>query len=110
MDNKLESDRGSHCSKSARQRQYAKRLRRVQASTRAKMLRGPSRKRPPELRPPVWRLPLFFTLLSPREPNVPTRQHHIYKDAEQDSPKVHNQHEINDLVKAPNRSTSYECD
>src|SRR5262249_34416847 len=36
------------CSKSARQRQYPKRLKRVQASTRAKMLRGPSKKRPPE--------------------------------------------------------------
>ena len=33
-----------------------------------------------------------------------------YKDAEQDSPKVHNQHEINDLVKDLNRSASYECD
>src|SRR5262245_53197553 len=75
-----------------------RKLKRVQASTRAKMLRGPSKKRPPELRP-LWAFTLFFTLLSAREPNVPTRQHPYIKGCGQDSPKVHNQHEINDLVK-----------
>ena len=70
MDNKLGSDRGSHCSKSARQHQHPKRLTRVQPSTRAEMLRGPSKKRPTGARPPVGVYPVFYAVI-PLEPNVP---------------------------------------
>ena len=100
MDRKFGSDRGSHCSKSARQRQYPKRLKRVQASTRAKMLRRPSKKRPPGATPLV-RLPCFLRCCPSGSLTSPTRQHPYIKGCGQDSPKVHNQHEINDLVKDP---------
>src|SRR5262245_31992445 len=81
MDNKLESDRGSHCSKSARQRQYPKRLKRVQASTRAKMLRGPSKKRPPELRLPVA-LSCFLRCYPRGSLTSPPDRTRLYKDAD----------------------------
>jgi len=80
MDNKLESDRGSHCSISARQGQYPKRLKNGPSFDSGQDAAGPSKKRLPELRPcgvyPV------FTLLSAQGPNAPSEST-IYKDAEQ---------------------------